>query len=704
MNRRVLVLAVVAWMVPAVAAPPQVRFVECGAAGFDPSLARAVFESEVKTAGPPLEVQCKGAAATRLVRGASAREVKLEGLSPVVRATTLGMALVEMSREATPSVVERPAPAPVVAESAEPVARPAGTGRTVATTAEGRERAARASVGQPSVAGARSPSGSSGDSRGSDGAAPIAAAAAPDTPSIPSSTSAPLAAAEASRGSGPASTPAGARQSPSPVSAAGAAIDPSRGPREDSASVAVTQEPSPGSASASVAPSPSASGPETPSTPSAAPAPGASLEASRGSRSASASPDFAETPALPSSASASSGATQASGGSSRASTSAPETSPSAERPAEAPASTDSTSVAANAKATVAGLTASLDGPHGAGATLVPFDLALLPPISIDGAIGGRTRNFGSLALFASSTTHLDGVAISAGASFVQESTHGLQLAALFAQTNDLIGLQASGAGAWNGGSTLGLQLGAGLAWTGQDVAGVQAAGGLAVTRGSVLGLQLAPVSIAGPLRGAQLGVLNIGDDVDGTQIGVVNIARRVRGAQLGVVNLAQSAAVPLGLVNVIEDGRFRVAAWASDTTTANVTLKLGGEHVYSHLDVGWNPRGSGRAVSHGPATPVGTGLGWQLNPGQGLFGEVELSYLYLWDYRGPWYQDFAAGVRTQWGWRFADRLAVYAGVQFQVFGQDNPTAAAPTPFGWTVHEGSDVRITLAPGVLAGVEI
>jgi hypothetical protein len=227
---------------------------------------------------------------------------------------------------------------------------------------------------------------------------------------------------------------------------------------------------------------------------------------------------------------------------------------------------------------------------------------------------------------------------------------------------------------------------------------------VAVARGQVFGLQMAPVAIAGPVRGAQVGVLNIGGDVDGAQIGVVNIAHRVRGAQLGVLNLADSATAPIGLVNVIQDGTFRVSAWTSETTAANVALKLGGRHVYSHLDLGWNPRGSGRAVSHGLATPVGTGLGWQLSPDKGLFGEVELSYLYLWDYRGPWYQDFAAGVRTQWGWRFADRLAVYGGVQLQVFGQNNPTAAAPTPFGWTVHEGSDVRITLAPGVLAGVEI
>ncbi len=730
MKRRAVILVVLSAVIPAVAAPPQLRFVDCASAGFDPSLARAVFESEAKAPGAPIEVRCQGTGVAHLRRGASSRDVRLDGLSPTVRATTLGMVLIEMAREA-PSSAVRPAPAPLAAESAEPVARPksppGASGGTLASP--GPSVAARGVAARDSAPGAAAPASLAGrttDSARDPGSNAVGTASlagrtmdsAQDSgPNAGGSASLAARGTESARDSGP-------NADGSALATRGTASARNSGPNAGgSASLAARTTDSARDSE------PNAGRPASLAARTTDAAQGSGSSEDRSTSLAARTTEYARDsgPTAPGSASLAAGGTASAPGAAVstpltakdpapapgapssetapvASDSSPESAPAAARTAATPPPPGDRSFAASARATLADLTASIDGPHGGGATLVPFDAALLPSVSINASVGGRTRNFLSLGLLGSRTTHLDGVSATAGASLIDESLHGLQLAGAFASAGSLTGAQAAGAVSWNGGATQGLQLGGALAWAGGDTLGVQGAGGVAITRGSVLGAQLAPLSIAGPVLGAQLGVVNVGGDVDGAQVGVVNIARRVRGLQLGVVNVSDSTTVPLGLVSVIADGAFHVSAWSSETTLANVALKLGGRHVYTHVDLGWNPRGSGRANETGPGLPWGYGFGWTLGPERGLFGEVELTFLHLWEFPRAWTKDFSAGLRTQWGWRFKEQLALFAGAQLQVFGQMNPTAEAPTPFGWTVHDASDVRITLAPGVLAGVEL
>ncbi len=260
---------------------------------------------------------------------------------------------------------------------------------------------------------------------------------------------------------------------------------------------------------------------------------------------------------------------------------------------------------------------------------------------------------------------------------------------------DMLGLQA---GAVNkAGDTLGGQVGA-VNWAGNFL-GIQA-GSVNVSR-DLIGGQLSSVNVAaGNVVGAQLGVLNIGGDVDGSQIGVINIARRVRGLQLGVVNVGESS-VPIGLVNVLTKGRYGVAAWANETSVANLSLKMGTDTVYSFVMAGVNPRDAGGRALYG----FGAGLGVRLRSDR-LYGELEGSCEGLHS-TAPGTQFWATpalstGLRLNVGWQLWEHFAVFAGAQLHTHVALSSTrdVKSLSPWGFDV----DPRVRLVPGLALGIQV
>ena len=214
------------------------------------------------------------------------------------------------------------------------------------------------------------------------------------------------------------------------------------------------------------------------------------------------------------------------------------------------------------------------------------------------------------------------------------------------------------------------------------------------------GLQGGALNIAtGPSWGAQLGLVNVGGDVTGSQVGLINFAAHVKGTQVGLLNIAQTSDAPVGLLNIITQGNVKLAAWASETSVANLAFKIGGQHVYSMLSLGLNPRGSvGR-----PYVGAGFGLGVRV-PVERWYGELEGTFdtLFQVPKDGVWeFGVFAAGLRLNVGFQVLERVAVFAGPQVQIMESrlaDQPVGALSS---WGFGLGD--RFRLVPGAVLGVQ-
>lgn len=370
---------------------------------------------------------------------------------------------------------------------------------------------------------------------------------------------------------------------------------------------------------------------------------------------------------------------------------------------------------------------------------LPVDVAFIYPLSIAGVMAAPPRTNLSLGILAAREGQVDGVSFSGVGTWVDGPVHGIALAGVGLKTGGLDGIGAAGVALIStqrvrgvvfapvtvvSGLMLGVQAGtvnvasdglfgvqagavnvaAGGAWALQGGAVNIASGGVSgaqlsafnLATGGFRGLQggafnLAPGAF---VSGAQLGVLNVGGDVTGAQIGVVNIATTVKGTQIGVVNVATESDAPIGLLNVITNGRFRAAVWANETQVVNVSAKLGNKNVFSFVTLGLNPRSGGRALA-------ALGLGLHLDFGR-FYGQLEAEAGNLYSFGRPFVTDtFVANQRLLVGYQFVDAFSVFAGPSLtQVVSFTRSDVTQVTPWGLELGQGS----RLVPGFVIGAQL
>jgi len=273
------------------------------------------------------------------------------------------------------------------------------------------------------------------------------------------------------------------------------------------------------------------------------------------------------------------------------------------------------------------------------------------------------------------------------------------------------------------GSVEGFELGSVFNIDRLNSSGCQIAGALNVTGGRMRGTQIAPVNftgqefrgaqvgcvnIAGNVgAGAQVGVVNITTDVNGTQVSCANISRNVWGVQVGNANIASmlrgvqvgnanvtgdfrglligNANVAgagtgfllgnvnvcgeldgeaLGNVSIIGNGYQALSLWADETGIPQVGAKLGSRHVYNVFGVGLAP-----LADSGMRWLLGYGLGGHFPLNRRMFVDADLTA-----YAATSADDFPlpiprarkllAKLRPQFGWGFAEHVAVVAGPTF----------------------------------------
>lgn len=304
---------------------------------------------------------------------------------------------------------------------------------------------------------------------------------------------------------------------------------------------------------------------------------------------------------------------------------------------------------------------------------IPFDLGLFPPLSINGQdrSGKKTRNVASLSLVWGRSAVLDGVALSLGASIVDERMNGAQLSMMGNLTEQADGAQLSA-----------------LFNHAEKVSGVQ--GSLVNhARAFDLGLQLGMVNTAGTLRGVQLGLVNVGGEVKGAQLGLFNFSRRADAA--------------VGLISITREGGVHPELSISDTALLNLGLRFPAKYTYSFAEIGVHPAGGGRGWQ------AGFGFGGRIHLPKKLFLDLDLAgYAAFRGLERARVPDALAKLRLAFGWQPYGRLAIFGGPTVNVLVESDTIEALTRPgvSQWAALDYTNTRTRLHlrvwPGFVAGV--
>ncbi|MBK8234604.1 MAG: caspase family protein [Deltaproteobacteria bacterium] len=292
---------------------------------------------------------------------------------------------------------------------------------------------------------------------------------------------------------------------------------------------------------------------------------------------------------------------------------------------------------------------------------VPFDVGLLPPLSLNGRAAkrvhdhdARVRNRVSLGVLWNRSTRVDGMSIALGASIIDEQLHG-----------------------------------------------IQGAVGAAIVRGEAEGMQFATTfNHADTLVGAQLGMVNdVGHLRKGAQLGMINLGGKVDGLQLGLVNWAHSAKASIGLISLTREGGVHPELWTSDLAAFNLGLRFPARYTYSGFVIGVHPFGRGASWQFGLL------LGAHVPIVKSAFLDVDIgSYIVLQGMKVTKPPGTVNQLRMLFGWQALPRLAVFGGPTLSLFVNKVSDDLARPGYRWTVfdHVKSNVRTRLWPGFAVGL--
>jgi hypothetical protein len=197
-----------------------------------------------------------------------------------------------------------------------------------------------------------------------------------------------------------------------------------------------------------------------------------------------------------------------------------------------------------------------------------------------------------------------------------------------------------------------------------------------------------------------------GETTSGAQIGIVNLTKQSRGLQLGIINISEEDhGVPIGLVSYArKNGIFHVGAYGTETSLANVMLKVGGRHVYNTFSFGYRPNHQG---GNRLTTALGLGVRTRFEQSWLSFLDTEaVASSFDHDYTGD--EDrllILSSLRVLGGWRLAQRFAITAGPTLNVLvrKRDFDDDVAPGALEKVLHDGP-TRVSIYPGLVLGVEI
>jgi hypothetical protein len=236
----------------------------------------------------------------------------------------------------------------------------------------------------------------------------------------------------------------------------------------------------------------------------------------------------------------------------------------------------------------------------------------------------------------------------------------------------------------------GLQGAAGVNWASRDLTGAQLAAGFNGTGGTMHGLQGAVLNYAGRTEGAQLGVANVAGVSHGLQLGIVNLSDEDHGLPIGLLSYAR------------RNGILEAMAYSTETSVANVGLKIGGHTVFNTFSFGVRPGREGNRF----ALSLGLGARARVDRSWLSFVDSEVaasSFTHAFDDQSR--LQILSSLRVVAGWRVASRFAIVAGPTLNVLVRKRGFDAdiAPGAVETVLHDGP-TRVSMYPGLVLGVSI
>jgi hypothetical protein len=226
-----------------------------------------------------------------------------------------------------------------------------------------------------------------------------------------------------------------------------------------------------------------------------------------------------------------------------------------------------------------------------GASAVTGSLQGLQICGLLGVVGESGQGIQISGLLGIAAENHLGLQISSLLNICGENLRGIQVTGLMNIAGErATALQASGLGNITGDGLTGIQASSLFNIVGEDLRGLQASGLFNIAGGGCYGIQAAGLfSVTGDvLRGLQVAPFNIASRSEGLQIGVCNIGGSNRGVQIGIVNYTQeeNTGLPLGLVNIADNGIIRGAIWGSNLVGPTAGIKFAVGPFYSLLSLG----------------------------------------------------------------------------------------------------------------------
>ncbi|WP_129714708.1 hypothetical protein [Pedobacter sp. SYP-B3415] len=243
----------------------------------------------------------------------------------------------------------------------------------------------------------------------------------------------------------------------------------------------------------------------------------------------------------------------------------------------------------------------------------PYQLSFVPGLSTHGMYNSQVINRFSLNVLGGYTAGVSGAELAGVFNINQADVEGFQAAGVFnISGRDVNGVQLSGlfnsiAGRVNGTQAGGLLNKSGSIGTGAQLAGfanitgeshglqIGAFGNYAARKA---GLQLSAFgNYAGQGAAGQLtAFMNTSGGASGWQFAaLMNIAHKVKGFQFaGLLNVADSSDYPIGLVNLIKNGRKGISIATDESSFVNTGFRSGGKSLYGLLAVGLRPEKKAR--------------------------------------------------------------------------------------------------------------
>ncbi len=311
-------------------------------------------------------------------------------------------------------------------------------------------------------------------------------------------------------------------------------------------------------------------------------------------------------------------------------------------------------------------------------TLRKVHAGFIYPVSSNGHNAAQISNDFSLHALSGISKNENVLSIAGISNHIKQDARGVQLAGLINQV---------------GNSARGVQVAGWVNLVGNSAQGVQVAGWANFIKKEAKGLQIAGLTnISGPAELQISGLLNVAQDVEGLQIaGLINKARNVKGVQLaGLVNIAENSDYPIGIINVIKNGKQAAGLSYDETGTGLLTYRSGGRVLYGLIGAGYNLDTDYYGLEAGIGAHIVKGEHFLLN------GETF----------SQWLSDFSYnkhGIRLLPTLRIA-RLEIYAGPSFNVTQSDTGHRLFPDKkYFWTKEKG-DCFTGMSIGYVGGIQV